>query len=99
MIVTVPVESDGVRLDRFLASVVGDRSRSYLQKLIKDGLVSIDGHAVKPNHAVRAGERVDLRIPEAVDASPRPEALPLRVVYEDGDLIVVDKPAGMVVHP
>jgi 23S rRNA pseudouridine1911/1915/1917 synthase len=96
---TVAEDSEGVRLDRYLASIVPDQSRSQLQRLIKEGRVQVDGAAAKANHAVRAGERVDVDIPEPVEAVPQAEALPLHIVYDDPDLVVVDKPAGMVVHP
>jgi 23S rRNA pseudouridine1911/1915/1917 synthase len=96
---TVPPDADGARLDRFLVSVIGDHSRSQIQRLIKDGSVRVAGRPVKPNHAVRSGQDVAVDIPEPVDATPQAEALPLRIVYQDRDLVVVDKPAGMVVHP
>jgi 23S rRNA pseudouridine1911/1915/1917 synthase len=96
---TVVEDSEGVRLDRYLASIVPDRSRSQIQRLIKEGRVQVDGAAAKANHAVRPGERVDLDIPEPIEAVPQAEALPLHIVYDDPDLVVVDKPAGMVVHP
>jgi len=96
---TVPPDAEGTRLDRFLVSVIGDRSRSQIQRLIEAGHVQVGGRAAKANQAVRPGQDVAIHIPEPVDANPRPEALPLRIVYEDRDLVVVDKPAGMVVHP
>lgn len=96
---TVPEDSDGVRLDRFLASVVADRSRSQIQRLIKDQSVRVAGHVAKSNQAVKAGQIVVLEVPEPVEAEPQAEALPLPILYQDRDLIVVDKPAGMVVHP
>ena len=97
--VTVPAESDGLRLDRFLVSVLGDRSRSQLQRLIKDGRVQIAGKTAKANQAVRGGQDVSVSIPPLTGAAPQAEALPLPILYQDADLIVVDKPAGMVVHP
>ena len=96
---TVPDESDGVRRDRFLASVVGGLSRSQIQRLIKDGRVQVAGGPAKANLQVKTGQSVTIAIPAAVDATPRPEPLPLPIVYDDADLVVVDKPAGMVVHP
>jgi 23S rRNA pseudouridine1911/1915/1917 synthase len=96
---TVPAESDGSRLDLFLAAVLPDRSRSQIQRLIKDGHVTVSGRAAKPNLAVRSGQAITVDVPDPVDAEPRPEALPLRILYQDTDLAVVDKPAGMVVHP
>jgi len=96
---TVPDDSDGVRLDRFLASVVADRSRSPIQRLIKDQSVRVAGQVAKSNQPVKAGQIVVLDVPEPVDAEPQAEALPLPILYQDHDVIVVDKPAGMVVHP
>ena len=96
---TVPDDSDGVRLDRFLASVVADRSRSQIQRLIKVQAVRVAGHVAKPNQAVKAGQTVVVDVPEPVEPQPQAEALPLPILYQDHDLIVVDKPAGMVVHP
>ena len=96
---TVTDEADGVRLDRFLVSVLAEHSRSQIQRLIKDGHVQVGGRVAKANQAVKAGQVVGVQVPEAVDPVPRPEALPLPILYQDGDLIVVDKPAGMVVHP
>jgi 23S rRNA pseudouridine1911/1915/1917 synthase len=97
--VTVGDEADGMRLDRFLASVVGDQSRSQLQRLIKDGRVLVAGRAGKANQPVKTGQTVTLDLPELIEPRPRPEALPLPIVYQDADLVVIDKPAGMVVHP
>ena len=96
---TVPDDSDGVRLDRFLASVVADRSRSQIQRLIKDQSVRVAGQVAKSNQPVKAGQIVVLDVPEPVEAEPQAEALPLPILYQDHDVIVVDKPAGMVVHP
>src|SRR5438045_251015 len=96
---TVPDDSEGVRLDRFLVSVLADQSRSQIQRLIKDGQVRVSGHDARANQPVRFGQQVTVDIPEPAEPAPRPEALPLPIVYQDQDLIVVDKPAGMVVHP
>jgi 23S rRNA pseudouridine1911/1915/1917 synthase len=97
--ITVPAESAGERIDRFLASVVPNFSRSQLQRLIKEGRVQSAGHDVKSNHVVRDGDTIVVDIPPPAEATLKPEALPLPIVYEDADLVVVDKPAGMVVHP
>ena len=96
--ITVPNDGDDLRLDRFLASVLA-LSRSQLQRLIKDGCVLVAGRAAKSNQAVKPGQEISIDVPELIDAAPLPEALPLPIVYQDRDLIVVDKPAGMVVHP
>jgi 23S rRNA pseudouridine1911/1915/1917 synthase len=95
----VSAESAGARLDVFLTSVLGSHSRSNIQRLIKDGHVSVDGRPGKANQAVKAGQAITVDLPEPVEPAPRAEALPLPIVYQDRDLIVVDKPAGMVVHP
>jgi 23S rRNA pseudouridine1911/1915/1917 synthase len=97
--VTVPPDTSGTRLDRFLASVVPGQSRSQIQRLIKDGQVQIDGQAVRASQTVKAGQHVAVTVPEPVEPDVHAEELPLTIVYEDGDVVVVDKPAGMVVHP
>jgi 23S rRNA pseudouridine1911/1915/1917 synthase len=97
--ITVTEDSDGVRLDRFVVSVLPQQSRSQIQRLIKDGLVKVGGRDAKSNQAVKAGQTVTVDIPEPAEAEPRAEALPLPIVYQDRDVVVVDKPAGMVVHP
>ena len=95
----VPDDQAGERLDRFLTGALAGHSRSQLQRLIKDGRVQVGGRPTKPNAVLRAGDRITLDIPEPVAPSTVPEALPLDVVYEDGDIIVINKAAGMVVHP
>jgi 23S rRNA pseudouridine1911/1915/1917 synthase len=97
--VTVPDDSEGMRLDRFLASVLPEHSRSQIQRLIREGLVRVAGREAKANQLVKTGQAIGVELPEAVDPAPRPEALPLPILYQDQDLLVVDKPAGMVVHP
>ena len=95
---TVPADSDDTRLDRFLASSLA-LSRSQLQRLIKDGCVLVAGKAAKANQPVKPGQDISIDVPEPIEAAPAAEDLPLPIVYQDKDLIVVDKPAGMVVHP
>jgi len=97
--VTVPEESDGTRLDVFLTSVLSGQSRSQIQRLIKEGQVRVGGREAKANQPVKAGQAIAIDVPAPIDPIPQPEALPLPIVYQDSDLIVVDKPAGMVVHP
>jgi 23S rRNA pseudouridine1911/1915/1917 synthase len=93
-----PDEAD-VRIDRYLTSVLGGQSRSQIQRLIKEGQVTIGGEAVRPNRVIHAGDSVVIDIPEPVSPTPEPEALSLDILYQDADLVVVNKPAGMVVHP
>jgi len=96
--VTVPEDGNELRLDRFLASTLA-LSRSQLQRLIKDGCVLVAGRPGRSNQPVKTGQEIAITVPELIDAAPAPEDLPLPIVYQDKDLIVVDKPAGMVVHP
>ena len=99
---TIIVEAggEGQRLDRWLAEQLPDRSRSEIQRWIKEGLVAVDGQAARASARLEQGQQIELAIPEiAPPADLAPEALPLTIVYEDDDLLVVDKPAGMVVHP
>jgi 23S rRNA pseudouridine1911/1915/1917 synthase len=97
--ITVPDDSEGVRLDRFLVSMLPELSRSQIQRLIKDGHVRVAGREAKANQPVKIGQGIDVDTPALVDPKPQPEALPLPILYQDHDIIVVDKPAGMVVHP
>lgn len=98
---TVPAEQDGARLDVFLADRLPELSRSQAQRLIGEGAVRIDGEeAGKPSRALQAGETVEVEIrPRSADTTLEPEPIPLRVLYEDDDLAVIDKPADLVVHP
>jgi 23S rRNA pseudouridine1911/1915/1917 synthase len=95
----VPVDDAGCRLDQFLATRLGGRTRSQIQRLIREGRVGLDRTAARPGVAVRAGDVVRVDIPAPAPATPSPEALALDILYDDADLVVVDKPAGMVVHP
>src|SRR3989338_1216381 len=94
-------ESDkGLRLDKFLVKELsGKFSRSFIQRLISGGNILLDGESVKRHHRVIAGEKIDIRVPEAVRSSIKAEDIPLDIVYEDECLLVVNKPQGMVVHP
>jgi 23S rRNA pseudouridine1911/1915/1917 synthase len=98
--VDVPPEHDGWRLDKALPAALREFSRTRLQALIAGGQVSCNGHPLLDAAGkVRAGEKIDILIPAAEDATPAPQALPLTIVYEDDDLLVIDKQAGMTVHP
>ena len=91
---------EGVRLDRFLSERLPELSRTRVQSLIKEGRVSLDGATiVDVKYRVKPGERFAVDLPPAAPPQPRGEAIPLSVVYEDDALIVIDKPAGLVVHP
>lgn len=95
----VPIEAAGTRLDKFVCSQRSDLSRAFVQSLIAGEHISAGGMSRKANYAVKAGERVEINMPPPVGASLEPEAVELDVLYEDDALIVVNKPAGMVVHP
>lgn len=93
-------EFEGLRLDVYLAAVVEDASRSFLQRLIKDGRVTVNGaEARRPSRTVAPGDTVVVELPPPPEERPVAEDIPLVVVYEDADVIVIDKPSGMVVHP
>jgi 23S rRNA pseudouridine1911/1915/1917 synthase len=92
-------EHDGTRIDHCITSVLPDRSRSQIQRLIRDGLVRLNQRPVRASHAVHTGDVIDLEIPAPTPSTPVPEALPITIIHDDPDLVVVDKPAGMVVHP
>lgn len=92
-------EHDGDRLDHCITAIVPGRSRSQIQRLVRDGHIRLNQKPVRPSHAVHTGDTIDLEIPSPAPSSPSPEALPITIVYDDSDLVVVDKPAGMVVHP
>jgi 23S rRNA pseudouridine1911/1915/1917 synthase len=96
----VTPEEAGERLDRFLARRFPETSRARFQALIANGCVAVEGAAVtEARRKMKAGEHVDVRLPEAIAAEPRPETIPLDIIYEDAALIVIDKPKGLVVHP
>ena len=96
---TVPPGVETERLDRFLAARGGLPSRAFGQKLIRDGLVRVNGATVRASHPVADGDTIEFTIPPPEPSLLEPEAIPLDVRYEDDDLIVVNKPPGMVVHP
>ncbi len=87
------------RLDRALTAAVPELSRMQWQRLIREGLVTVDGERARPSYRIQGGETLVALVPEVVEASVQPEDIALDVRYEDSDLIVVNKPAGMVVHP
>ena len=96
---TLFADIPGERLDAFLARSVGDLSRSAAQKLIEDGLVSRNGKPGKKNDKLNVGDTISYEIPEPKAVDIAPKEIPLDIVYEDEDLLVINKPKGLVVHP
>ncbi len=92
-------EAQGERIDRFLSGQYEALSRSFLQKLLKNGDVLVNGSPVKASYTVTEGDDIVLNVPEALEPEIVPEDIPLSVLYEDQDVILVNKPKGMVVHP
>jgi 23S rRNA pseudouridine1911/1915/1917 synthase len=95
----VPVDAASVRLDLYLSRELANETRSTIQRLIDSGNILVDGREARPSLKLKGGESISVELPEPVTAAPLPETIPLEVLHEDGDLIVINKPAGMVVHP
>ena len=95
----VNVESAGLRLDSFLASHLKEISRTRVQRAIVDGDILVNERVSKASYRLRDGDQIEIDLPEPPPTELVPEPIPLNIVYEDDDLIVVNKPAGMVVHP
>ena len=95
----VAAEEAGARLDAYLAAHVADWSRARISRLIEDGDVLVEGRTAKPSRRLRAGEQIEVELTPPEPTAFAPEDIPIEVVYEDDDLIVVNKQAGLVVHP
>ena len=92
-------ENQQMRLDKYLAEQFPEQTRSYLQKLIKDGEVLVNGKNVKTGYQLSKGDEVSVNIPETKELDVEPQKMDLDIVYEDDDVILINKPKGMVVHP
>lgn len=97
--VVIEGSHEGERLDRFLAETLCDVSRSQVKNLIDEGLVLVGGRPQKPGYRIRKGDIIQVRIPAARETGLVAQEMPLNIVYEDRDLVVIDKPQGLVVHP
>ena len=95
----VPEKSSGLRIDKFLTESCPDYTRSFLQKLLKSELVEVNGKPVKSSYKTAAGDTVTFEVPEAVEAEITAQEMPLDILYEDEDVILINKPKGMVVQP
>ena len=96
---TAAATDAGQRLDVFLAEKLAPMTRSHIQKLIKDGMVSVGGTPARGSRRLLEGELIEAEIPEPKDAEILPEEIPLDILYEDDDVILINKPKGLVVHP
>lgn len=96
---TVNPDHAGERLDKFLSLLLKDFSRARLQKLIDDGFVTLNGKSPSPSQKIKVNDEVRVQIPPPLDAEPQAQSIPLDIIYEDQDLLVLNKPAGLVVHP
>ena len=96
---SVEGEREGLRLDRFLAFQLAKLSRTRVQSLIDEGRVRVNGVAVKPSHRVEVGEIVTVEIPDPAPPGVAPEPIPIDLIHEDDDILVINKPANMIVHP
>ena len=92
-------DNNGIRIDKYLSGMDTDLSRSHIQKLIEDNMVLVDEKCVKANYKVKTGQAVTLFLPEPKEAPIEPECLPIDIVYEDSDIIIINKQKGLVVHP
>lgn len=97
--INVSAEEKGKRLDKLLAEKIRGFSRSYIQKLIDDGMVEVNGKEEKSSYKVKGEDLIILRVPEAREPEIKPKPMNLDIVYEDKDIILVNKPPGLVVHP
>lgn len=92
-------EDEGIRVDKYLADIMPDLSRSYIQKQIEDGNLLINGKASKSNYKLKTDDEIEFTTPDSIIPDIEPENIPLKIVYEDDDVAIVSKPQGMVVHP
>ena len=98
-VIQITIEESGERIDALLARILPQYSRSQIQKCLDSGAVLLDGRPLKKNYRGNAGEVIELFLPETQDIPLEAQDIPLDVVYEDADIIVINKPRGMVVHP
>ena len=95
----VTPDGKGKRLDAWLSRAEPDLSRARIQELIRTGHITLNGKPAKPSQTLVPGQEIQIEIPPAVEIALQPESIPLDILYEDTDLIVINKPAGLVVHP
>ncbi|MFC1982166.1 pseudouridine synthase, partial [Chloroflexota bacterium] len=93
------VENEGARLDKYVSERYPDLSRTHVQKLISDGYIKVNDRVARSGHKLKIGDRLTVSFPPIVSVTPAPECIPLNILYEDEDVMVIDKPAGLAVHP
>ena len=99
MIIIAGENEENIRLDAYLAEFMPELSRSKIQGFIKNSDILINGSAKKPSYSLKEGDRVEVNIPEEKNLEIEPENIPLDIVYEDDNMLVVNKPSGMLTHP
>ena len=99
ILISADESQDGLRLDKFIASQYEDLSRTYIQKLIGESCVLVNGRTQKPSYQIEDGDTVHLTVPDSTVPDIIPEDIPLDIIYEDSDILIVNKPKNMVVHP
>ena len=95
----VSEEDDNIRIDKFLCSIISDVSRTYIQKLLKNGNILVNNQVCKSNYIVKSEDIIDIDIPEVLETNIVAEDIPIDIIYEDNDVLIVNKPKDMVVHP
>lgn len=95
----VSIEDSGTRIDKYIADNQDTLTRTYIQKLIQDGMILVDEKAIKSNYKVSNGNRISVTIPPPIDLEIAAEDIPMDIIYEDRDIIIINKGKGMVVHP
>lgn len=93
------MDESGVRLDKYVAEKYPELSRTQAQKLVADGNITVNDHVAKAGVKLHVGDRVNITLPPPPPSPLSPEAIPLNIIYEDNDLLVIDKPAGLSIHP
>lgn len=92
-------ESQDIRIDKYLSELLSDTSRTYIQKLLKDGNILVNGKICKANYKLQTNDKISVNIPAPIEANILPENIPIDIIYEDQDFLIVNKPKNMVVHP
>jgi len=95
----VDLEDNGTRIDKYIAEKQEDLTRTYIQKLIQDGMILVNDKVIKSNHKVIKGNHISITLPPPVDLEIEAEDIPLDIIYEDSDIIIINKAKGMVIHP